>query len=126
VTQSRGTVIEIAPNSPDSQSNIPSEPRVSVISNKSADTSFSSQAMSTGYSESIISSTTTERSGEYDQSDSTSFSTNVSGVDKEIVQKKYSVTTDSNVLKVETLNSDVGVKEGSGFEVEESVSIFFI
>ncbi|XP_060603224.1 phosphatidylinositol 4-phosphate 5-kinase type-1 alpha-like isoform X3 [Ruditapes philippinarum] len=120
VTQSRGTVIEIAPNSPDSQSNIPSEPRVSVISNKSADTSFSSQAMSTGYSESIISSTTTERSSEYGQSDSTNFSSNVSGVDKEIVQKKYSVTTDSNVLKVETLNSDVGVKEGSGFEVEES------
>ncbi|XP_053386781.1 phosphatidylinositol 4-phosphate 5-kinase type-1 alpha-like isoform X3 [Mercenaria mercenaria] len=111
VNQTRGTVIEIAPISPNSDSNIPNEPRISVVSHKSAD-SFSSQAMSTGYTESIVSSTT-EPSVVSEQSDSTEFSTNVAGNDKEIVRSKYS-DTDCYKVKDETFNSDVGN------EVEES------
>ena len=123
VNQSRGTVIEIAPNSPDSHSNITSEPRVSVISNKSADTSFSSQTMSSTYSESVVSSTTTEQSSEPEQSNSKNYSTNIVGVDKEIKQKKFSDTAESSLPKGDRLNIDAGSKDGVEYEVEESVSI---
>lgn len=116
VNQFRGTVIEIAPNSPESESNIPSEPRRSVVSQKSADTSFSSQATSTGYSESIVSSM--EPSAVLEQSDNTDSSVNISSSIKE--QPITSDTNkDSNKQKVEISNSSGGNTQR---EVEESVS----
>lgn len=114
VNRSRGTVIEITPNSYSRDGNIPSETRVNVVSQKITDTSFSTR--STGYTESINRSSTTEPPVVSDLSDSTDVSANSGGNVQGVVS---ATVVDSDRV----MDGVSDVTKDTSYHVEESVSI---
>lgn len=114
VNQSKGTVIEITPNSHNQGGNIPSEARVNSVAQNNTDTSISTR--SSGYTESIISSTTTGTRGVSDAS----YGTDVSVISGGNVQV---VVSDTRLTSGRVMDRVADVTKDAAYDVEQSVSI---